>query len=98
MSNKVRLVCFKRLSRASDPFGSIGEQPIVRRTNSESGQHNRTCYWSATTMKWITRERVKVDRVACPWLIRNFVDPKAEFVFLPRDTDWKRIDNGIVFD
>jgi len=49
-------------------------------------------------MKWITREEVKVDRVACPWLIWHFVDPEAEFVFLPRDTDWSKIDNGIVFD
>jgi len=36
-------------------------------------------------MKWITRERVKVDRVACPWLIRKFVDPQAEFLFVPSD-------------
>jgi hypothetical protein len=36
-------------------------------------------------MKWITRERVKVDRVACPWLIRKFVDPYAEFLFVPPD-------------
>jgi hypothetical protein len=36
-------------------------------------------------MKWITRERVKVDRVACPWLIRKFVDPEAEFLFVDRD-------------
>jgi hypothetical protein len=36
-------------------------------------------------MKWITREHVKVDRVACPWLIRRFVDPKAEFLFVPAD-------------
>lgn len=34
-------------------------------------------------MKWITREHVKVDRVACPWLITRFIDPKAEFVFVP---------------
>jgi hypothetical protein len=34
-------------------------------------------------MKWVTREDVQVDRVACPWLIRKFVDPKAEFVFVP---------------
>jgi hypothetical protein len=34
-------------------------------------------------MKWITRERVKVDRVACPWLIRKFVDSEAEFLFVP---------------
>jgi hypothetical protein len=49
-------------------------------------------------MKWITRERVKVDRVACPWLIRNFIDPEAEFVFLSRDTDWSKIRRGILFD
>jgi hypothetical protein len=36
-------------------------------------------------MKWITRERVKVDRVACPWLIKKFVDPAAEFLFVPAD-------------
>ena len=34
-------------------------------------------------MKWITRSNVKVDRVACPWLIRRFVDPQAEFLFVP---------------
>jgi len=36
-------------------------------------------------MKWITRERVKVDRVACPWLIKKFIDPQAEFIFVPAD-------------
>jgi len=36
-------------------------------------------------MKWITREKVKVDRVACPWLIKKFVDPHAEFLFVPAD-------------
>lgn len=34
-------------------------------------------------MKWITRERPKIDRIACPWLIKNFVDPEAEFVYVP---------------
>jgi hypothetical protein len=34
-------------------------------------------------MKWITREHVKVDRVACPWLIKKFVDSQAEFIFVP---------------
>jgi hypothetical protein len=37
-------------------------------------------------MKWITREHVKVDRVACPWLIKKYVDPDAEFLFVPADT------------
>lgn len=36
-------------------------------------------------MKWITREHVKVDRVACPWLIKKFVDKDAEFFFVPAD-------------
>ena len=36
-------------------------------------------------MKWITREHVKVDRVACPWLITKFVDPQAQFLFVPVD-------------
>jgi len=38
-----------------------------------------------TKVKWITRENVKVDRVACPWLIKKFVDPHAEFLFVPAD-------------
>ncbi len=36
-------------------------------------------------MKWVTRENVKVDRVACPWLIHKFVDPSAEFLFVPAE-------------
>src|SRR5437667_9964487 len=36
-------------------------------------------------MKWVTREKVKVDRVACPWLIKKFIDPEAEFLFVPAD-------------
>lgn len=35
------------------------------------------------TMKWITRSHVHVDRVACPWLIKRFVDSQAEFLFVP---------------
>ena len=49
-------------------------------------------------MKWITRENVKVDRVACPWLIKKFIDPEAEFVFLPGNTDWYSIRDGLVYD
>jgi hypothetical protein len=36
-------------------------------------------------MKWITRERPKTDRIACPWLIRRFIDPDAEIVYVPAD-------------
>jgi hypothetical protein len=34
-------------------------------------------------MKWVTRERPKIDRVACPWLVARFVDPEAEFLYVP---------------
>ena len=36
--------------------------------------------------RWITRERPKIDRLACPWLIRRFVDPEAEILYA--DADW----------
>jgi hypothetical protein len=36
-------------------------------------------------MKWITRKDIKVDRVACPWLIKKFVDPQAEFLFVEEE-------------
>ena len=49
-------------------------------------------------MKWITREKIKVDRVACPWLITRFIDSDAEFIFLPHDTDWSAIKGGTVYD
>jgi len=51
-------------------------------------------------MKWITRSNVKVDRVACPWLIRRFVDSRAEFLFVPEDQllDTARTKEAIPFD
>ncbi len=36
-------------------------------------------------MKWVTREKARVDRIACPWLIRNFIDPSAEFLYVPKE-------------
>ena len=36
-------------------------------------------------MKWVTRENPKTDRIACPWLIRKFIDPDAEIVYVPND-------------
>ena len=51
-------------------------------------------------MKWITREHVKVDRVACPWLIKKFVDPDAEFLFAPAEEVMDRAarDRAIPYD
>src|SRR5690349_10788316 len=36
-------------------------------------------------MKWVTREHPKIDRIACPWLIRRFIEPEAEFLYVPAD-------------
>ena len=36
-------------------------------------------------MRWVTREHPHTDRIACPWLIRRFIDPEAEIVYVPRD-------------
>ena len=36
-------------------------------------------------MKWVTRERPKIDRIACPWLVARFVDAEAEFLYVPAD-------------
>jgi hypothetical protein len=51
-------------------------------------------------MKWITRERPKIDRIACPWLIRNFVDKEAEFIYVPKEQvfDKAKEFNAIPYD
>ena len=51
-------------------------------------------------MKWVTRARPKVDRVACPWLIKRFVDPEAEFLYVPPDEvlETARQNDAIPFD
>lgn len=51
-------------------------------------------------MKWITRERPKIDRIACPWLIKNFVDPEAEFIYVPREQVFEKASvlNAIPYD
>ena len=41
-------------------------------------------------MKWITRERAQVDRVACPWLISRFLDPNPEFIYVPATKCWPK--------
>ena len=83
------------IPRKPPELGSFGNY-LRSKSKPTNGEHNanaRTWF-----MKWITREKIKVDRVACPWLIKNFIDRNAEFVFLPHETDWARINGGIVFD
>jgi hypothetical protein len=51
-------------------------------------------------MKWITRERPKIDRIACPWLIKKFVDTDAEFIYVPKEEVFSRAKelNAIPYD
>lgn len=51
-------------------------------------------------MKWVTREKARVDRIASPWLISRFVDPNADFLFVPpeRVLDVARREGAIPFD
>jgi hypothetical protein len=51
-------------------------------------------------MKWITRERPKIDRIACPWLIQRFVDSEAEFIYVPTDQVIEKAEelNAIPYD
>lgn len=51
-------------------------------------------------MKWITREKAKVDRIACPWLIKKFVDPEAELLFVPAEQvlELSRKEEAISYD
>jgi len=51
-------------------------------------------------MKWVTREHPRTDRIACPWLIRSFIDPDAEIVYLPADQvlDFAEREGAISFD
>ena len=51
-------------------------------------------------MKWVTREKAKVDRIACPWLISHFVDSKAEFLFVPTEkvNEIAKRESAIPFD
>src|SRR5262249_42536123 len=69
-----------RSDRACAAMGGFAPAEILmgrRRRADETPMEDR--------MKWITREHVKVDRVACPWLIKKFVDRDAEFIFVPSD-------------
>lgn len=51
-------------------------------------------------MKWITREKPKIDRIACPWLIKRFVDKEAEFIYVPKEQVYEKANelNAIPYD
>ncbi|MBV8511346.1 MAG: chromate resistance protein [Xanthobacteraceae bacterium] len=54
----------------------------------------------STPGKWVTRERPKIDRIACPWLIARFIDPRAEFIYVPtgRVVDFAKQIGGTPYD
>lgn len=58
------------------------------------------CYLEGIKMRWITRERPKIDRIACPWLIQKFVDHEAEFLYVPKEhvLDTARKQSAIPYD
>jgi len=51
----------------------------------EQGLPTRRNIGPPAPSKWVTREHPKIDRIACPWLIRRFIDPNAEFIYVPKD-------------
>src|SRR5229473_4778554 len=66
--------CSRRRTRAH-------QRPLRPRACSRHG----VCERKEHAMKWMTRERAKVDRIACPWLISRFIDPQPEFLYVPAD-------------
>lgn len=71
--------------KASFGFGeNVCWSALNRALREQSFRNTERSNFSSPT-KWITRTDVKVDRVACPWLIRRFIDPHAEFFFVPED-------------
>ena len=67
----------RALQRAEDEGMVGGEHAHLHRVQEALArlESNRKAKEEEPTMKWVTREKVKVDRVACPWLIRKFIDP-----------------------
>jgi len=82
--------------------GAVKRLNLIEVSSPASTMNEKTVHLDIRSghMKWITRERVKVDRVACPWLIKKFVDKDAEFFFVPADKvsdEAKRL-NAISYD
>jgi len=71
--------------KASFGFGENVCWSALNRVLRERSIRNAERLNSSAPTKWITRSDVKVDRVACPWLIRRFIDPHAEFFFVPEE-------------
>jgi rhodanese-related sulfurtransferase len=80
VSQGVALTLGSKRIEASYLSGGIAawaEQKLPIRRKREDDEHQPS--------KWVTRERPKIDRIACPWLIRRFIDPAASFIYVPAD-------------
>jgi hypothetical protein len=73
------------LLKASFGFGENVCWTFVRRAICEQSTRPPGPGSLPLRTRWVTRQDVKVDRVACPWLIRRFIDPQAEFLFVPEN-------------
>jgi hypothetical protein len=69
-------------------------------TNAVIETQLQSLFGRARPTRWITRERPKIDRIACPWLIRRFIDPEAEILFAPTPEVLERAKqlNAVAFD
>ena len=95
---KVVVVCQKGL-KLSAGVAAILRSNGIDAENLEGGNYawrdaglqripNMSIPWKGTKTIWVTRHRPKIDRIACPWLIRRFVDPSAQFLFVaPTDVE-----------
>ena len=69
---------------ASEVHQAVDYRPITR-YDVVGGYLNLAGLPKGAAMKWVTRARPKTDRIACPWLIRRFIDPDAEILYVPAD-------------
>jgi hypothetical protein len=76
--NLAELVC-----EPADPRGAMVTSTCPG--SPSTGRQHQTTHRRRTHVKWITRARPRTDRIACPWLIRRFIDPDAEIIYVPAD-------------
>jgi hypothetical protein len=66
-----------------DPDNVPADATAFDMRGAELSHHEGDC--RSTAMKWVTRARPKTDGIACPWLIRRYIDPEAEILYVPKD-------------
>ena len=72
-------------ARPGRPRARGRHRRLARHGRPDRAAHRRTEARRRVMTKWVTRERPKIDRIACPWLIRRFVEPDAEFLYVPTE-------------